>query len=102
VILGHQDESAWVEKAEFLRARGGLATIDTHPDYLTDDRIFSAYARFLERFADDPTAWRALPRDVSAWWRRRAASWLEHDGLTWRVVGPAADDGQVMFEDGRW
>ena len=70
----------WANKAEFLRDRGGMAMIDTHPDYLIDERIFSAYARFLDRFAEDPTAWQALPREVSAWWRRRAASWLEHDG----------------------
>jgi hypothetical protein len=101
-ILGREDETAWVEKAEFLRARGGLASIDTHPDYLIDGRIFGAYARFLDRFAADPTAWRALPREVSAWWRRRAASRVEHDGSTWRVVGPAAGDGRIEFQEGTW
>ena len=98
VILGHQDEAAWVEKTEFLRARGGMAMIDTHPDYLVDERIFTAYARFLDRFADDATAWKALPREISAWWRRRAASSLERDGRRWRIVGPAADEGRVEFE----
>jgi hypothetical protein len=102
VILGEQDESSWVSKAHFLRSRGGMAMIDTHPDYLVDKRIFDAYARFLERFADDATAWQALPRDVSAWWRRRADSWLEHDGSTWRVTGPAALEGRVTFEAGTW
>ena len=102
VILGHPDETAWVEKTEFLRARGGLATINTHPDYLIDERIFSAYARFLDRFADDPSAWRVLPREVSAWWRRRAASSLELDGSNWRIVGPAASEGRVVFEEGTW
>ena len=102
MILGCQDESAWIEKAEFLRARGGLAMIDTHPDYLVHERILSAYARFLGRFADDSTAWQALPREVSAWWRRRAASWLEHDGSGWRVFGPAADEARVVFEERSW
>jgi hypothetical protein len=102
VILGHEDETAWVEKANFLRAQGGLALMDTHPDYLVDQRIFSAYARFLEHFADDATAWQALPREVSAWWRRRAESWLEHDGSTWQVVGPAALEGRVTFAGGSW
>ena len=102
VILGHQDETAWVEKTNFLRARGGMALIDTHPDYLVDDRIFNAYARFLERFGDDATAWRALPREVSAWWRRRAQSWLEYDGSTWQVAGPAELEGRVSFEGGTW
>jgi hypothetical protein len=102
VILGEQDETAWVEKATFLRSQGGMAMLDTHPDYLIDERIFSAYARFLQRFSDDATAWHALPREVSAWWRRRAESWLEHDGTTWRVAGPAADEGRVAFEAGIW
>ncbi len=102
VILGHRDEAEWLAKTEFLRARGGMATIDTHPDYLIDERIFSAYARFLERFSGDATAWQALPREISAWWRRRAASWLEHDGSTWRVVGPADLEGRVTFEGRSW
>ncbi len=102
VILDHPDETVWVAKAEFLRAHGGMAMIDTHPDYLVDERIFGAYARFLERFAGDPAAWRALPREVSAWWRRRAASRLEHDGSTWQIVGPAASEGRVVFAVGAW
>ncbi|HET6865190.1 MAG TPA: hypothetical protein VFH80_04670 [Solirubrobacteraceae bacterium] len=100
VILDHLDETVWVAKAEFLRAHGGMAMIDTHPDYLIDERIFGAYARFLDRFADDPTAWHALPREVSAWWRRRGASRLEHDGSTWQIVGPAASEGRVVFAAG--
>jgi hypothetical protein len=102
VILGQHDETAWVDKAEFLRARGGLAVIDTHPDYLIDERIFTAYVRFLDRFADDVTAWHVLPREVSAWWRRRAASSLEYDEGSWRVVGPAAGEARVRFGGGAW
>lgn len=102
VILGQPDERAWVEKAEFLRGRGGMAMLDTHPDYLVDERIFAAYRRFLERFAEDETAWRALPREVSAWWRRRAASWLEHDGEDWRLVGPAANEGRLVLVEITW
>lgn len=102
VILGQRDETAWVQKAQFLRERGGLATIVTHPDYLTDERIFAAYSAFLDRFSSDETVWRALPREVSSWWRRRAASKLEHDGEAWRIVGPAAAEGRVIFEQGLW
>ena len=102
VILGQQDETTWVQKAEFLRAQGGLAMLDTHPDYLIDERIFGAYSRFLDCFVDDPTAWRALPREVSAWWRRRAASWLEQSEDGWRIAGPAAAEGRVVFEAGTW
>ena len=97
VILRHRDEQPWVEKAEFLRSRGGMALLVTHPDYLTDDVIFQAYRRFLERFAKDASAWKALPREVSDWWRRRASSSLERAGSEWRGVGPGERDARVEF-----
>ena len=103
VILRQRDETAWIAKAEHLRERGGMAMIDTHPDYLIDERITTAYRRLLERYADDPTAWTALPRDVSAWWRRRASSQIERSGSEWVVAGPAADEAQVeLIEGGEW
>jgi hypothetical protein len=74
-----------------------MALIDTHPDYLLDQRICDAYDRFLGRFAGDPDVWLALPREVTAWWRRRAASHLELRGSDWHIVGPAATDGRVQF-----
>lgn len=97
VILQHRDETVWVHKTEQLRQRGAMALINTHPDYLVDRRIRDAYDRFLGRFAQDPDVWNALPREVSAWWRRRAASQLEHDGSGWHIVGPAAMEGRVEF-----
>ncbi len=97
VILRHRDERVWVEKAEFLRSRGGMALMVTHPDYLGDGRILGAYERFLNLFADDPTAWKALPREVSAWWRRRAASSVRWNGAAWEVTGPAAGEARIEF-----
>lgn len=102
VILGQTDERAWVAKTEFLRERGGLALIDTHPDYLGDSTILSSYANFLGRFASDETAWKALPREVSSWWRRRSSSSLRRDGKAWRITGPAAGEGRVELVGGEW
>jgi hypothetical protein len=96
VILGHRDESVWVEKADALRGRGGMALLLTHPDYL-DQVGLDPYRRLLERYADDPTAWRALPSEVSAWWRRRAASRIVPDGDGWAVEGPAAGEAVIAF-----
>jgi hypothetical protein len=96
-ILGHEDERAWVEKAEFLRRKGGMALLITHPDYMLDEAPRQAYARFLRRFQDDPGVWSALPHEVSSWWRRRAASHLEAAAAGWRIVGPAAGEGDVAF-----
>jgi hypothetical protein len=96
VVLGKTDESLWVEKAELLRDRGGMALVLTHPDYLDEERL-AAYRRLLDRYAGDDTAWRALPRDVAGWWRRRAASSLVPDGAAWRVTGPAAGEASVAY-----
>jgi peptidoglycan/xylan/chitin deacetylase (PgdA/CDA1 family) len=97
VIIGERDERRWVEKTELLRGRGGMALLIAHPDYMHGDRLH-AYKRFLTRYADDPTCWRAVPREIAAWWRRRDASRLERDeDGAWRVVGPAADDARIAL-----
>jgi hypothetical protein len=71
-ILRREDEALWVEKVDFLRERGGMALVLTHPDYLLPgSRALVAYERLLDRYASDATAWHALPREVAAWWRER-------------------------------
>ena len=96
VILRREGASTWIDKARQLRNRGGMALMLTHPDYMTDLAIEAAYVSFLDEFRRDPSAWRALPRDVAGWWRRRAASHLEPSGDGWRVVGPAASDAAIQ------
>jgi hypothetical protein len=100
-LLGHDDESLWVEKAKFLRKRRGMALILTHPDYLSPGPRLDAYARFLDTFADDATAWKALPREVSDWWRRRAASSLVRDNGRWRISGAAEDEAVIALIEPR-
>lgn len=100
-LLGRDDESLWVEKSTFLRKRGGMSLILTHPDYLSPGPRLDAYARFLDMFGDDSTAWKALPRDVSDWWRKRAASSLVHDNGRWRINGPAEDEAVTALVEPR-
>ena len=97
VLLGEADERLWVEKADYLRGRGGMALLITHPDYMLGEARVGAYRRLLERYADDETCWRALPREIAAWWRRRAASRLVPDGSGWRIEGPAAGEGRIAY-----
>lgn len=98
-LLGHGDEAFWVEKAEFLRERRGMALMLTHPDYLRDGLTRRAYEAFLDRVAHDDTVWHALPSEVSAWWRRRAVSRLCRGADGWVVEGPAAPDACVTAGD---
>jgi peptidoglycan/xylan/chitin deacetylase (PgdA/CDA1 family) len=97
VILERGDEALWVEKASFLRERGGMALMIVHPDYMLQQERLDAYRRYLERFATDDTVWRALPREASAWWRRRAASRLELANGAWQVAGPAAGEARIRY-----
>jgi hypothetical protein len=96
-ILGHTDESLWLEKIDHLKRQGAMALLLTHPDYMLDQQVLRAYTRVLERFADDRTVWKALPREVSAWWRRRSESSLESTPEGWRVVGPATGEAKINY-----
>lgn len=100
-VILRQDESAWHEKTARLRERGGMALLITHPDYLVEDPPLEMYRRFLEPHATDPTAWHALPSEVSAWWRRRAATAIEPDGEGWRASGPAAGEARILLREPR-
>jgi hypothetical protein len=55
----------------------------------------------LERYAQDATAWKALPGEVAAWWRRRRASTVAPAGEGWTVVGPAAGEAVVELTEPR-
>jgi hypothetical protein len=98
-VILRRGETVWQDKAEALRRRGGMALLITHPDYLLDDELLSAYRRFIAAYHDDQTAWRALPHEVSHWWRRRAATQLRLVGDRWRPDGPAAGQAMVAFVD---
>jgi hypothetical protein len=94
-LLGHLDGAVWLDKTRFLRDQGGMALILTHPDYIGNPRLLASYANFLDEFSDDETAWRALPREVSAWWRRRAATTLRQVAGRWEIDGPARAEARV-------
>ncbi|MEU4243273.1 hypothetical protein [Actinoplanes sp. NPDC026619] len=94
-ILQHQDATLWLDKATHLRDRSGLALILTHPDYATDPRVTDGYRQLLDKFHDDPTAWRPLPAEAAAWWQRRAVSTVTRSPAGWTIEGPASTEGTV-------
>jgi peptidoglycan/xylan/chitin deacetylase (PgdA/CDA1 family) len=95
-ILQQPDASTWTRKARLLREHGGMALVLTHPDYATDRRVRDGYRALLDKHCEDPAAWHALPREVSDWWRSRAASDVRR-GSGLAVHGPAAGRGTVRF-----
>ncbi len=72
-ILQEPDIRIWREKAAWIARHGGLVNVLVHPDYaLTEERV-RHYDELLGFLASLTGGWHALPRDVAAWWRRRAA-----------------------------
>jgi peptidoglycan/xylan/chitin deacetylase (PgdA/CDA1 family) len=94
-LLRSESGKLWLDKAEQVRAHGGMALVLTHPDYMQDTGRLAAYDALLAAYQTDPTCWRALPRAVAAWWRDRAASRAVATGSGWTVSGPAAGRARV-------
>jgi hypothetical protein len=78
LVLRERNTAIWEEKLEWLVGCGGMALMNTHPDYMSFDRLpardeFDAalYERFLLHVKKkyDGTFWHALPREVAAWVR---------------------------------
>jgi hypothetical protein len=98
VILEHAGERAWIDKLDVLRRRGGMALVLTHPDYMLDPTVRAAYGRLVAHLAGDAAAWRALPSEVSAWWRARSESTPVRDDGQWRISGPAAAEARLRLD----
>jgi hypothetical protein len=101
VLLGHTDESLWLEKTEQLRAAGGMALLNTHPDYQLEGLLARAYRSYLRSVTDDSTVWAALPAEISAWWRRRAATTIERRNGAWTSIGPAEAEAEIRYSVAR-
>ncbi len=96
-ILQNPGADVWIQKAQHLRERQGLALVLTHPDYARDQRLAGGYRELLETFHGDDTVWHALPREVADWWRQRSGSTIRPDRDSWSIEGPAAASGRVRF-----
>jgi len=79
VLLEEQSNAIWRRKLDWIAAKGGMALIKTHPDYMLfpgegkrmDGYPVERYTDLLEymtaRYRDD--AWFALPSEVARHWR---------------------------------
>jgi len=72
VILGQTTPKIWLDKVDFLEAYGGLALLNSHPDYLRDPTSWRVYEGFLQAMQQRAGRfWHALPREAARWWRTR-------------------------------
>jgi peptidoglycan/xylan/chitin deacetylase (PgdA/CDA1 family) len=105
-LLRHETPEVWIEQAERIEAEYGLIQCVSHPDpgYLGHPRNRARYAEFLRAMAERPHVWKALPREVASWWRKRDSGVGEPTSATVRIgddpdevalVPPAGQEGSV-------
>jgi hypothetical protein len=79
VLLREQTNAIWRRKLDWIAAKGGMALLNTHPDYMSfnaADRRFDRYPVELytdlldyvrERYGSE--VWIARPSEVAAYWK---------------------------------
>ncbi len=80
--MREKDTNTWKKKLDWIAAQGGMALMTTHPDYMNfngsklgaEEYPAAYYEEFLQyvesRYAGQ--YWKALPRDVARFWRKRS------------------------------
>lgn len=79
VILEEKNIDIWKEKLGWISEKGGMALLNTHPDYINftnqacgpEEYPAAYYREFLEHVRDkyEGHYWHALPRDIARFWR---------------------------------
>jgi len=74
VVLREQTDRIWKQKLDWIAERGGMALMNTHPDYMSfggevrrDEFKVALYMNFLEYVQEKYAGefWHALPREVA-------------------------------------
>src|SRR6266550_2893072 len=76
LLLRHETSEVWIRKLDWIAKHGGMALLDTHPDYMAFQQPADAsieypverYREFLQYVHDKyaEACWHALPREVAS------------------------------------
>ncbi|NPV87528.1 MAG: hypothetical protein HPY45_16145 [Anaerolineae bacterium] len=69
-LLKQNSPQIWLDKVNFIEKYSGMALLNSHPDYLREERTWNIYKQFLTEMKQR-NSYHALPREVSQWWRTR-------------------------------
>jgi len=99
-LLRHRSPELWLRQVARIEADNGLVQSVTHPDpgYLGDLRKRRTYSEFLDAVAGHDHLWKALPREVAAWWRARDAGATLDRRIKLGVMRADETSGEVTFE----
>jgi peptidoglycan/xylan/chitin deacetylase (PgdA/CDA1 family) len=70
-LLHRSPIEVWTMKAKWIESLGGMILTLVHPDYCGSGHYLEEYETLLKQLNEIRSAWRALPSEVSAWWRNR-------------------------------
>ena len=80
IILKEKDISIWKEKLDWIASKGGMALLNTHPDYMNFDHKkegieeypVALYLDFLDYVNSKykNKYWHALPKEIARFWRK--------------------------------
>jgi glycosyltransferase involved in cell wall biosynthesis len=92
LLLRHESSEVWIRKLDWIARHGGMALLDTHPDYMAFQGAPDAsveypverYREFLRYVRDKyaETCWHALPREVTSYALAMRATQLMGDPTT--------------------
>src|SRR5207247_8237245 len=77
LLLRHETSEVWIRKLDWIAGHGGMALLDTHPDYMAFQDAPDASVEYpVERYREflhyvrekySETCWHALPREVTSY-----------------------------------
>jgi peptidoglycan/xylan/chitin deacetylase (PgdA/CDA1 family) len=67
-VLAENSPQIWLDKVDFIEKYHGMVLLNSHPDYLSDQKNWDVYNRFLMEMKQRQGYWHALPRDAAKWW----------------------------------
>lgn len=120
VILREKDIGIWKQKIDWIAENGGMAALNTHPDYMSFDGAVlgqeeypvAYYLDFLNYIQTKYAGqyWHVLPRDMARYWRNTAAAKsqktlatkkskpLPPEGLLERSLGPVTPGVKIWID----
>jgi hypothetical protein len=109
VILQEKDNRIWKQKLNWVARNGGMAALNTHPDYMNfggtplakEEYPVEHYIDFLEHIRKEYAGqyWHVLPRQMARFWRE-TSSRVSFEGAAAEETPPMPDKGRLPLDLG--
>ncbi len=92
ILMKEKSNTLWEQKLYWIFKRGGMALLNTHPDYMCFNRKKTKYdqypadfyANFLEwiRHKFEGKFWHVLPKDLARFWKQTYRYGIKHKSVS--------------------